>query len=57
MVAAAGSPAAKGEFCDKENAARANNAAAGKAYNAERERVQRGALERERIHGGVLAAI
>ena len=56
VVASAGSPAAKGEFCDKENAA-ANNAAAGKAYNAERERVQRGALERERIHGGVLAAI
>ena len=41
-------------FCDKENATAAA-AAAGKGYNAERER--RGALERERIHGGVLAAI
>lgn len=52
---AVGSPAGKGgAFCDKENATAAA-AAAGKGYNAERER--RGALERERIHGGVLAAI
>ena len=55
-VVAVGSPAGQGVkgFCDKENAAAAA-AAAGKGYNAERER--RGALERERIHGGVLAAI
>ena len=55
MSTAVGSPAGKGgAFCDKENATAAA-AAAGKGYNAERER--RGALERERIHGGVLAAI
>ena len=55
-MVAVGSPAGQGVkgFCDKENAAAAA-AAAGKGYNAERER--RGALERERIHGGVLAAI
>jgi len=53
-VVAVGSPAAgKGQpFCDKENATAAS---LGKGYTAERER--RGALERERIHGGVLAAI